>query len=497
MLALPKRREGRRIAPAGGGGGGGGGGGAGGGPGVAQLAAGPYTVQVESRTRGGLEEVRVMFTGPEEALVESASGRAYRVGLGESPSCECMDHAIRRRICRHIAAARQALGMAGAAAAPTGPRPARAPVEAAAEAAAEAEAARRAERAEGAEQERSWLERHAGADNAILSEMEAAEFERLMAEAARAAPAYEYEDALGGSRNTFGVEIEFDGGDVAAIARDLHREGLIPAPRQEGYHSPGRVPGLWSFERDGSVTGGEVVSPVMRDTPEAWRQIERVCEIIRRHGGQATERCGLHVHIGSAPLDTSARRWYRLARIAGGYEDVLFRIAAGGSSGGRHRGAGRGYGYSRPGLGGRLRRAEAAGDREAHALRALYGESRGAVEQVIRGVISPGGHYEAVNASGHFFRGTVEFRHFNGTLDPVQIQANVKIANGIVQAAQRMRSRAAEAALPDRGMPVGSGARGADPEHRAVRRFLDTIFSRTRDKMHALWLYATSRWQPA
>lgn len=478
---MPKRREGRRAAAARGGGGGGGGGV----PGVAQLAAGPYTVRVESRTRGELEDAHVTFTGPEEAQVESASGLMYRVTLGEHPTCTCPDHQFRRRECRHIAAARQALGMAGAAAAPTGPRPPRVAQGDAPEAAAEAEAARRAERAEGAEQERSWLERHAGADNAILSEMELAEFERLMAEAAQAAPAYEYEDALGGSRNTFGVEIEFDGGDVAAIARDLHGEGLIPAPRQEGYHSPGRRPGLWSFERDGSVSGGEIVSPVMRDTPEAWRQIERVCEIVRRHGGRATASCGLHVHVGSAPLDTSARRWYRLARIAGGYEDVLFRIAAGGSSGGRHRGAGRGYGYSRPGLGARLRRGGVAL------------EGRGAVEQVIRGVISPGGHYEAVNASSHFIRGTVEFRHFDGTLEPAQIQAYVKISNGIVQAAQRMRSRAAEAALPERGMPLGSGASRGDPEHRAVRRFLDTIFGRTRDKVHALWLYATSRWQPA
>ncbi|MEW6253242.1 MAG: amidoligase family protein, partial [Planctomycetota bacterium] len=276
------------------------------------------------------------------------------------------------------------------------------------------------------------------------------------------------------------------GGDRAAVARDLYREGLIPTPQQQGYHSHTRRPGMWSYEQDGSVTGGEIVSPVMRDTPEAWRQIERVCEIVRRHGGQATHRCGLHVHVGSAPLDTSARRWYRLVRVAGGYEDVLFRIAAGGSSGGEHRGAHRGYGYARPGLALRVR-----------PQMPISPAAAGATEQVIHRVLSPGGHYEAVNASGHFSRGTVEFRHFDGTLDPAQIQAYVKVANGVVQAAQRLRSARAEAALPDRGMPVGSGASGADPEHRAVRRFLDTIFGRTRDKAHLLWLYATSRWQPA
>jgi hypothetical protein len=46
-------------------------------------------------------------------------------------------------------------------------------------------------------------------------------------------------------------------------------------------------------------------------------------------------------------------------------------------------------------------------------------------------------------------------------------------------------------------MPLGRRA-DRDPSrenHAEVRRFLDTIFSRARDKTAALWLYATSRWQ--
>lgn len=481
MEELPKRRGGH-------GGGGGSGGGGGGGPGVAQLAAGPYTVQVESRTRGGLEDARVTFTGPEQAVVDSASGHSYRVTLGEAPSCECPDHVIRHRECRHIAAVRLAMGLAGVAPAATAPRPPSVPREAVAESAAEAAASRSAELAEGEEQERAWLRSHAGAENVVLSEMSSEEFEGLLAAAARRENVeYEYENALGGSQNTFGIEVEFEGGNLAAIARDLYQEGLVPLPQQQGYHASRRA-GMWSFERDGSVpSGGEIVSPVMRDTPEAWRQIERVCEIVRRHGGQATAHCGMHVHVGSAPLDTSARRWYRLARIAGGYEDVLFRVAAGGSSGGVHRGTRGGghYHYARPGLAGRVQE-QPPGE-----------PGQDAVRRLVDRVISPGGHYEAVNASGYCTRGTVEFRHFDGTLDPMQVQAYVKVANGIVQAAQRMRSGRAEAALPERGMPVGSGAARGDSEHRAVRRFLDTIFGRTRDKAHVLWLYATSRWQPA
>ena len=86
---------------------------------------------------------------------------------------------------------------------------------------------------------------------------------------------YQMENVIGDPNQTFGIEIEFDGGNPTEIARAMYEAGLASSPRQEGYHSSHRRPGMWSVETDATVNG-EVVSPVLRDTPETWAQLQRV-----------------------------------------------------------------------------------------------------------------------------------------------------------------------------------------------------------------------------
>lgn len=476
---MPKRRSGA-AAYAGGGGGGGGmaasGAGAGGGAGAGAGGGAPIEVAPEpvvvnnvySRTRRRSEDVTVSFTGPMTAVVASGSGRSYNVGFEPGRySCECPDFTIRHHrnphyACRHVLAALSAAAQT----APGNVAAASAAVEAAA-----AHVPRRAEDAAAAGRQDSvagvWAEgtaSYAAAASQIEPEVMAAD-DAAFAELWRQAqnpPEYLYSDVLPNPNMTFGVEIEFDGGDRQAIARDLYEEGLIASPRQSGYHGGRSNPNLWAFETDASVTGGELVSPVFRDTPTAWQQIEKVCEIVRRHGGQATAHCGGHVHIGTAaPLDSRNRRWDRLLRLVKANEDLLFRLAAGGESGGTHRGT-------------------------------SY-----VVPVANRETLDNTGHYHAVNKR----RETVEFRYFNGTLDPRQIQTNVRIAAGLVDTASK-DDPAVDSRIPDRVLARGTQARrqtiGGEPEnHSVVREFLDTVFTRARDKAAALWLYATSRWQPA
>lgn len=83
---------------------------------------------------------------------------------------------------------------------------------------------------------------------------------------------YERENVIGDPNQTFGVEIEFDGADANAVARAFHAAGLASTPNLQGYHSY-REPGKWVVEHDSTVNG-EVVSPVLRDTPETWAQLE-------------------------------------------------------------------------------------------------------------------------------------------------------------------------------------------------------------------------------
>ncbi|WP_283697469.1 hypothetical protein [Clostridium perfringens] len=67
---------------------------------------------------------------------------------------------------------------------------------------------------------------------------------------------YEYENVLNGNTSTFGIELEFVGGDADAIARELYDLGIVSAPRRLNYHSRSE-PGKWKFEREGSVSDGD------------------------------------------------------------------------------------------------------------------------------------------------------------------------------------------------------------------------------------------------
>lgn len=433
--------------------GGGGSSGSGGGAGFA-----PYSVTTQqySVTRRRIESMQVDIVEPEHAHVHSASGRVYDVRYGENPSCDCPDFRIRHRgeegyRCRHILGARSAAGMAVSEAEVAAATQARVPLtNRAVFDASRAAQEMAAQRAEESSITAPLLEAH----EVSLEDDEA--FRALLERAQRGDFPYEYENVLGGSDNTFGVEIEFVGGDRQAIARELHRRGLIPQPRQTGYHSL-RAPGMWAFETDGSVDG-EIVSPVFRDTPEVWRQIEEVCQVIREHGGRVDSRCGAHVHIGRVPLDHDNVRFQNLVNLWKSNEDLLYRIGAGGESGGQHRGTT----YARP----------------------------------LASNIGITSHYAVIN---NCRSQTIEFRVFNGTLDPKQIQTNIRLAHAMVNAAGRMRQPEQPENLGNAAfrMVRGSRVREEDQNHNAIRRFLDRIFTRVNDKLSVLWLYATSRWQNA
>lgn len=460
--------------------------------GAGQLVTGPFEIEVPSRTRGGQPEtVSVTFISDDEAEVRSGSGRTYRTSVDR---CSCPDFLYRRGTCRHIEAFNRALGtrarQTGNNYTATGgiTEPEQNDMQ-------RDEYGNLRELDNIEEQQRQerlarWEEYQRQHDDGVLLSRDDAAFESLYNMVRDPSNIdYQYENVLGGSQNTFGIEIEFVGANLNSVARDLHAAGLVPSPTHDSYHS-NRVPGMWAVERDGSVSsgdiGGEVISPVLTDTPETWRQLEKVCEIIKRNGGRVDVRCGGHVHVGADPLDERSWRWIRLARIVAGFEDVIYRIAAGGESGGVHRGESRSFNYSAP---------------MPDASQQFFRDRRVNPNNLIS-QLSPSRYYGLnLRNVGPGNKNTVEFRHFNGSLDPKQIQANVKISNAIVHAAQSLRknrenTRERAQLIPERPVRLGETHRSPDSGgHDQVRKFIDTIFNNTKDKATALWLYATSRWQ--
>lgn len=291
-----------------------------------------------------------------------------------------------------------------------------------------------------------------------------------------AAAEYERENVIGDPNQTFGIEIEFDGADPNVVARALYEAGLAASSNQQAYHSQNRVSGKWVLEHDSTVTG-EIVSPVLKDTPETWEQLERVCSILRAQGARTTTRTGGHVHVGadSANMDHDVNRFRKVANACAWAEDLMYRLAsATGRGGKRHRGAGSGYRWCGPMGSGEFEQAQSLSD-----LATRVGSSH-----------SFGLNYGNVLDS----RRTIEYRYFDSSLDPARLQANIKLACWVTKRASTLP----DSAIPQERVRLGTHASGAATEQGdgLLRRFADLMFVRPKDKLKLYWLYERSAWQP-
>jgi len=289
------------------------------------------------------------------------------------------------------------------------------------------------------------------------------------------AASYERENVIGDPNQTFGIEIEFDGANPNAVARALHEAGLASSARQEPYHSSSRVPGKWTVEHDATVAG-EVVSPILQDTPETWAQLERVCQILQAQGARATGRTGGHVHVGvdSAGMDHDVNKFRRVARMCAWAEDLMYRLAAAtGQRGRSHRGSTNGYRWCGPMGSGQFEEVQGLSD-----LANRVGSS----------------HSVGLNFGNILERNrTIEYRYFDSSLDPARLQANIKLACWVTKRAAELP----DTAIPRERTPLGShrSPRDADDGDRMLRRFADLIFVRPKDKLKLYWVYQRSAWQ--
>ena len=227
-------------------------------------------------------------------------------------SCECGQYVYRNECCRHLIAVREALGEV-----------------------AEVDTINNVEATRRARDIRDEINRNIRGeeqdDNHFYTDNEA-DFDNDFAEINDDSIEYEYENVLNGNNSTFGIELEFVGGDANAIARELYELDIVSSPRRLSYHSRNE-PGKWKLERDGFVydgdAGGEIVSPILKDTPETWEQIKVICDVAKRHGARVDQRCGGHVHINMEKLDTARQRWRRFFKTIEVYEDYIYRAAGG------------------------------------------------------------------------------------------------------------------------------------------------------------------------
>lgn len=300
-----------------------------------------------------------------------------------------------------------------------------------------------------------------------------------------------------GSGQAFGMEIEYEFPPTVnareanqAIGRELFAAGLTFADTQQGYHAGAQRGfrdthtdengvGNWSWERDGSVNGGELVSPAMYDEPETWEKLEKAVEILRRHGAIATPRAGAHVHVGVGQMKENPAAHAELARLVTQHEDVMFRLASNPERGTHRLGH-----YTVPN-----NQVPPTGFQDIQSISRWQGGRARAL------------NYGGVSGSD---KDHVEFRIFDSTLDPGAMQAQIKLAVAMTAAAQRQASAGGTA----RGKEE-LGAHAARAKSRGRRRItdeefvaesattrslLDTLFKRREDKAQLVAVFANTKW---
>lgn len=174
----------------------------------------------------------------------------------------------------------------------------------------------------------------------------------------------------------------------------------------------------WHVVADSALTDvsrdrrAEVVTPVLAydDIPA----LQEVVRAVRRCGARATAHCGIHVHVGAERFDTRALT--SLSRIVYKQEDLIF-AALGVQQGRKDR-------YCRP-MDERF--AEGITQRPARSpdriRRLWYGSRDGDHRHRYSST-----RYRGLNLHSVWFRGTVEFRYFEGTLHAGKVKTCIQFA---------------------------------------------------------------------
>ena len=112
---------------------------------------------------------------------------------------------------------------------------------------------------------------------------------------------------------TFGYEIEYEGIKREQISKFISTY----APEHASVH-------------DVSLdSGGEIISPKLRDKEETWTELLIICQYLKDNHAILTENAGLHISAGTHILNRDAESWATLIELYMAFERILIRTGYG------------------------------------------------------------------------------------------------------------------------------------------------------------------------
>ena len=113
---------------------------------------------------------------------------------------------------------------------------------------------------------------------------------------------------------TFGLELEFENAMKKKIKKRLNKI----FPNNE-----------WSATEDGSLHYGiEIKSPILTDTKENWKDLNKVCRIAKSLA-TIDKKSGGHIHVGAHILGDNPTSWLNFIKLWSVYENIIFRFSYG------------------------------------------------------------------------------------------------------------------------------------------------------------------------
>ena len=221
----------------------------------------------------------------------------------------------------------------------------------------------------------------------------------------------------------FGIEIETVGADRWALARAIRE---VVGGREIGCDVTDGGGRVWRVVRDGSLNGersGEIVSPIL--SYDDLAQLQDIIRAVRRAGGRIDTSTGIHIHVDGSAFD--AKSVTNLVKMVNKQERLIEHAL--GISGARLSR------YCRPIDQGFLARLEARRPQTLRDVsRAWYGRENPNPARY------DSSRYHGLNLNSLFFRGTVEFRYFNGTLHAGEIKAYIQFVLALTAKALASKS---------------------------------------------------------
>lgn len=126
---------------------------------------------------------------------------------------------------------------------------------------------------------------------------------------------------------TFGFELETDNVSDKVVKNLVVQKRLGEQIVKKQGLKRGITP-RWAVDYDGTVLHGvEVISPVMKDTPEDWDSLKEVCSFLKSVGGKATNSCGGHIHIGADILGSNESAWNNFFKTWSASEPIIYKMS--------------------------------------------------------------------------------------------------------------------------------------------------------------------------